>query len=620
MAEQHTPWHKLPASFWLAAALIWLVMLFFTCLTPLMADNYLFSRNMTPGFAQFMAGAPLASLEPMTLAAAFEQSLCMYKTWCGRFMGNFFVYVSFLLPDSLRQALSAMLFVGLCLLIHVHMYGLAWKEKLKASSLLLIAAFLWLGMPSFGSAFFWVSVGGMPAIVFQLLFLLPYRFSLENKDFVRWTQGARLGLSSFLLFLLGLCCASLDYASSAAMPMAALAGIGLYCRGERQKRTLILLLCGFLGVSLGSALTLLAPGNASRMALSADPEVHAWLASSFGDKVLAYLCHLPMALLIQWLALGLLLWALWVLWRVYQRAFWRHIPLVTVFFLVPFAVTHAAYFFTPWPPARAFATSYVQLFLAAAIAALSAASKQEPRTALALRFLKYCLVLLCMASLVSLCYDGWKFLRVQHLMQQRDALYAEHTGENVRVMALDVQGDTRMVLGYQLQDLDRDPDFWLNRAVAKYWGLKSVAIEDEVPRRFHLALQDTFGKDCMLSLRTEKGRLAVDLMLTSQDEPSYREVSFYYYGKPAMLYLLPYPINDAIAERLGQNLTQSWLVPLLLARTTASLSWSQGEDGRYHARGSAKLWGLCPGSFPFWLVRPGEDELSFSVRFLPESR
>ena len=79
MADHATKSSSLPASFWSAAAFVWLVMFSLASLSPFMTDNYLFSKNMTPGYAQFMAGAPIESLEPMTLTAAFDQSVPTLK-------------------------------------------------------------------------------------------------------------------------------------------------------------------------------------------------------------------------------------------------------------------------------------------------------------------------------------------------------------------------------------------------------------------------------------------------------------------------------------------------------------------------------------------------------------
>lgn len=618
MADHATKSSSLPASFWLAAAFVWLVMFSLASLSPLMSDNYIFSRNMTPSYAQFKAGAPIESLEPMTLTAAFDQSVLMYKTWCGRFMGNFFVYASFLLPDMLRVALSALLFVGVCVLIHVHIYGSAWKEKLKASSLLFIAAFLWVGMPSFGSAFFWVSVGGMPAIVFQMLFLLPYRMALEPKGLDLSCSWPVYGVFCLLMILLGLCTASLDYASSAAMPVAALAGCILCVLRKARKSVLALLFVGFVAVSVGAAITLLAPGNAGRIVHTTDPEVHVWLEQSLSERIIDYCVHLPQALLQQWLALFFLMWALWVLWRCYRETFLRHIPLLTCFYLVAFTATHAAYFFTLWPPPRAFATTYVQLLIAAAIAVDSVveAGSIFVRAQQAKRVLRIFLIFLGAVCVLTLTVDVWKFYRVNAVAEQRNTIYAEHKGQDVRVPALPVQGDSRMVLGYHLSDLDRNPNFWLNRAVAKYWGLKTVALEDEAQRVFQPVIKDVQGNVCRVTLRTDKGNLFVDIQVASQKQPAYDALYIYYYGRPSALYLLLQPLADSIARHVDADFFLPQLVPLLFARSSASLTWTQISQSEFRATGSAKLWGLSAGFYPFWLVQPGKNEHSLSVHFL----
>ena len=620
MADHATKSSSLPASFWLAAAFVWLVMFSLASLSPFMTDNYLFRKNMTPGYAEFMAGAPIESLEPMTITAAFDQSVRMYTTWCGRFMGNFFVYTSFLLPDMLRVALSALLFVGVCVLIHVHIYGSAWKEKLKASSLLFIAAFLWVGMPSFGSAFFWVSVGGMPAIVFQLLFLLPYRMALDPKGLDLSCSWPVYGLFCLLMILLGLCTASLDYASSAAMPVAALAGCILCVLRKARKSVLALLFVGFVAVSVGAAITLLAPGNAGRIAHTTDLEVHAWLEQPLIGRIADYCVHLPQALAQQWLALFLLVWAFWVLWRCYKGTFVRHIPLLTCFYLVPFAATHGAYFFTPWPPERAFATTYVQLVIASFIAVATAieAGNVFVKARQARRVLRIFLCCVGAVAVVMLVQDAYKFYFVHAITEQRDALYAEHRGQDVRVPALTVQGDSRMVLGYHLNDLDRNPDFWLNRAVAKYWDLKSVAIEDEAQRTFQLDMRDAQGNVCTGRLWTDKGSLFVDLHVASQKQPPYNKLYIYYYGKPAALYLLLQPLNDSIARHMDADFFLPQLVPLLFAQSSAPLTWTQIAPSEFRATGSAKLWGQCAGAFPFWLVPPGKNALNLTFHYLSD--
>ncbi|MBO4369119.1 MAG: hypothetical protein J5803_03350, partial [Desulfovibrio sp.] len=335
--------------------LLWTLVFLFTFFSPMMADNFLFSRIVTPNFADIMSGEKIRQLQSMSLEGAFFQASTMYQTWCGRFLGNFLVYCAFLLSPIPLALLSSFLFLVLCFLLHVHLYGKEFKEHLNAWSLWLFAALIWVTVPSFGSAFLWVSVGGLLALLGQLVFLLPYRLAFESAS-ERIVSPWYLG---FFLFVAGIAATSLDYASCAALPPASLAALLLLRFLGRAKQYFFSLLFGVLGASLGAAITLLAPGNAFRMQRSLDPEVHEWLGLTFLERVGTYLAHLPGVFFLHWLPFCLLFWACWVLRK--KRVSFFQLPEAVFVYVIAFAATLAAYFFTPWPPARAFATTSVTL-------------------------------------------------------------------------------------------------------------------------------------------------------------------------------------------------------------------------------------------------------------------
>ena len=83
-----------------------LVIFYFVWLSPLMSDNFVFSREITPGYAQFYGGAKVVA-RPLTLAGSIRQACEMYWTWCGRFAGNLAVYLLFMLPRWLYCLVAA---------------------------------------------------------------------------------------------------------------------------------------------------------------------------------------------------------------------------------------------------------------------------------------------------------------------------------------------------------------------------------------------------------------------------------------------------------------------------------------------------------------------------------
>nr|MCR4665881.1 DUF6056 family protein [Desulfovibrio sp.] len=578
-------WRK--TSTLLSVLFLWSVMFVLSLWSPPMTDNYLFSRNMIPGYAQFMAGAPIERLEPMTLKAAFDQAVTMYHTWCGRFMGNLLVYLAFMLPSVLLAAASSAGFVVLCVLMHACIYGRMWREKLGWRSLLGIAALLWAGIPSFGSAFFWVSVGGLVALIAQCVFLLPFRFAMEdgNAGITTESWAACVGY-----FALGTATASLDYATSAAMPVAAAVGTFWFFIRQKPPRLIPrLYLSAFLGVSLGAAATLLAPGNACRMAITTDAAVHEWFDLSWGERFIDYCLHVPQAFFLQAVPLILLIWACWALCRCHGREWIRRIPPSAFFFLVPFAATHGAYFFTPWPPSRAFATSAMQLIIASSILAIVARDslsvrEEEEKPRRVYLILQTILCLFCVLSLVD---EFWKFHAVHLVTKERDAIYASQQGKDVIVPPMPVRGDRYMVLGTHLQDVFFSPKHWVNRAVAANRGVSSVALRELERRHFETRISDVNGLSCLIRGQQCSNTLEVDIDVCG-DIPKYSKLFFYYYGVPGLLHFFPQFLADGIAMNLDESVSgaQTLLLPLFFARAEAKLTWRKLSEGHVRGTGS----------------------------------
>lgn len=558
---------------------------------------------MLPNYAAFKSGAPIEQLAPMTFEAALRQAADMYPSWCGRFTGNLVVYLSFLLPYPIYALLAATAFVAYLFLLHMCIWGTRWRETLRAGRLLALGALLWVGMPSFGSAFFWISVGGLYALLGQALFLLPYRFALDQEPLTTANPAVRC----ILFFAAGLFVAMLDYATSAAMPVTALAcTVWLYFRQRpKTRRVPRMLLAGALGVSIGGALTLLAPGNAERVRLTTDPAVHEYLASTFTDKIISYILNLPQALLVQSVPLLLLFWACWVLYRSYGRRWLAHVPHAALLFLLPAAVTHGAYFFTAWPPPRAFATTTVQFIVAACIMTYAALPTAREKAVRILSALRLALAVFCVCSLL---YEGQKFWQVHLAMQHRESVYAAHKGEDVRVPPLTIKGDNHMVLGSHLPDISPDPTFWVNRAVAAWYGLKSVATT--MPQ-YSLAPDAEQMETPAFKAVTDS--FSIQLVYTpavSDTKTDY--VHLYYYAKSSLLHKLPQAVADPIFHWLEKGRGKDFrlkLVPVLCTRADIKLDWSEGDTGK----GEGMLWGMYPMKSNMWLVSPGNGALSFDL-------
>lgn len=570
---------------------VFLAMLYFIWLSPLMSDNFVFSREITPGYAEFYTGAKVEA-RPLTLAGAVRQACEMYGTWCGRFAGNLAVYLLFMLPRWLYCLLAACGFALYTWLLQMCVFGRAWRENLTPGWILGIAALLWLGLPSFGEAFFWLSVGGEIALLAQAAILLPYRFALDD---IREPEGKLAFLTACAAMLAGgLLAASLDYPASASLPPTALA-----CTAWlwiKKRKAPIMLICGALGLCLGACLTLAAPGNAARIILTRDPSVHAYMSASWSERILSWLAHLPGAVLMEWVPLLLLGTALYALWREYGRKWLKQIPAAAWLFLFPACMIHGAYLFTAWPPPRAFAGSFAMLLVCACIVCVRA--KQAPDV----RFGKIANLpglLLGLCCVFSLLWEGVKFYQLHQLVEKREEILTNAKGSAIIPPMPPGSGDRYWVLGKYLYDLSNDPTFWINRAMAAHYRLEQVKAAGNAPKRWAGG-----PKSSPVEMESDGGRLKVRMI---GDAPA--KLHFYYYGEPAILCALPAgkKIFDWLAADNGQRIKR-WLVPILLARADVT---PKGDPDRPKRGDSANL--KLYSDDMFWLVRPGAGATSFDL-------
>lgn len=604
-------WYALSAATLLAYGLL----AWFCAHTPYMSDDYVFSRGTEQPFAEIMAGAPVRPQEAASAADVFRRPLQMYGAWDGR-MGMYLVFGAILaLPGWVYVALTPLLILGAAFGLLLHVYGTSWRQELTASRLLLTLGLLAVGLPSFGNVYFWrTGLGYAVSLLGALAFLLPYRFRLEAPTQSRPHHPAVVAAFA----LLGLFVGCIEYLTPILCALLSVAACACFShRGRKQGGggRLALYVAGAAGVCLGCLIVFLAPGNAQR-ALLRTPE---FLQFGLREKIAAFLLRLPEVQMLLWLPYLILGWSLYVLARRGKASLWRETPALTWICLAAATLGQGAYLFAPAPPPRAY-TIIAVLLLIGALTAARRAMRPRPsppahvgfsfRLAQAARlfFLIWCLALIPREMPLFRAADA--------ACRERDALYAQSAGQAVCVPPLPVRGDRYMVLGSYQQDLEYDPDFWINQAVAAAWKLKSAALCPRPERRLGLSGPGRGGPNQPdLTARQYWDRLDLRLRLPpDQDRPDQAHV--YYFGNPGLARWLPPSWADDLARWLGRGQTASlrhWLVPVFFARADAVLVWTQSADGRDVGRGSAKLWGLYPQHAPLYLVRPGASAASLDL-------
>ncbi len=573
-----------------------LVIFYFVWLSPLMSDNFVFSREITPGYAQFYGGAKVVA-RPLTLAGSIRQACEMYWTWCGRFAGNLAVYLLFMLPRWLYCLVAACGFGLYVWLLQMCVFGGNWRQNLTPGWIFGLAALLWLGLPSFGEAFFWLSVGGEIALLGQAAFLLPFRFALDGEK----TPEGRLAPAACVAFFLGgICVASLDYPTSAALPVSALACAGwLWLKRRKFPASLF---CGAIGICVGGFLTLAAPGNAERALLTRDASVHAWAAASWPERIISWLGHLPGAIVMEWLPIFLLALSCFALWREYGKKWLWQIPPAAWLFLLPACLIHGAYLLTAWPPPRAFAGSFALLLVCACI--VFAKAGKMPGMASCFRFFKILLTLFCSLSLL---WEGCKFWQLNQLVEKRQEILREAKSEATIPPMPPGSGDRYWVLGKYLYDLSGDPHFWINRAMAAHYGLDEVRAEGGRTSAWQAP-----AKGAVIPMELKCADNVLEAEIRPEDSAKLPDrLHIYYYGEPALLCALPYSAGEKILAwlaRAGGSGIKGWLVPILLAR--ADIALKNSPDGVLAGKSAPlKLY----SDKMFWLVRPGDGAASFDI-------
>lgn len=632
---------------------------YFVFMMPPISDNYIFSLGTDQLYSEIMAGNPVRVTQPLVFSDIWTRSVQMYESWDGRFTGNMLMTLFLYIPHAVYAVWATLLFLVYIFVLHICVFGTRWRENLTGVRVLTLAALLWVGLPSFGSAFFWICVGGANTLLCQAAFLLPYRMALDTpacfgekrKNFSAAApsedvqhSGLRLftestastSLFSFLFGLFGLFTAMQDYSTAAVCPVMAVGTLlYVYFRQKKGMRTWPRFLAwGATGIILGGILTIACPGNAKRILIEAtySEQTAIYLHSTFGEKVFSFIMRQPEALAMLVVPYALLLWGGWMLWRRYGRSAWRFVPASVYFWGVAALLAQGAYLFSPTPPPRAYATIAVQLILASYTLFFAVRAQAAAGTNLLLRAMQIFFILYCLISVPS---EIIKFSTVHAEHQEREAVFVDNAGKDVCVPRFSVKADRHMVLGSHLQDIGYNPAFWVNRVVAAHYKLRSVRICPFAARHYvampmagyaFTATVRQWGDphpsvmvDSNLLRWQQRRDVGMEIALTAgpgKDQPATAVI--YYYGKPALLSWFPDPVAGWVYDRLKTEGLGRWLIPLLYARTEASLRWEKDENGRAVGRGKAELHGFYEEKSPYFLVQPERKYYPFEFLFLKE--
>lgn len=588
------------AAVWLWFGLLFAVMAVAALLTPLLADDYFFRSAPAQPFSEVMSGESVRPLEPARFGDMFRRAMQMYATWDGRFLSYLVIGLALWLPPAATAAGVALTVCLTVFLALLHVLGPDWRRCLRWWHVPLMASLLCWGMPTCGSVWFWhTGLGYAADLCGALLFLLPFRFLLERSDLC--VRPVLSPVAAAVWPVLGFCLGLLQYNT----PLICLVGgtaalCVLWFRhaalppGERLRR-LLPLIAALVALALALAVLFASPGNAARLRLQ-----EGWfLTLTLPEKAALFLRRQPQAQALFWLPWLLAIWAAVLLALRHGRAFWKHVPLAGAAFLLLGQMGQGAFLFSPAPAPRAFTSAVVFMLLGACIVLRAALATAGTR---AVRAQRVCGLIFCLLFWALLPYELWHVARGRAELDARDRMLEEARGTDARVPPLVMRGRLFFPLGAYVQDMAHDPAFWINRVVAAYWGLPSVALRLPPDRYF---LYEEKESRVLLRLRGE------NLSVVAWPEGVARALYVYYAAHSSFLARLPQPLGDALTgwiARAGSGDCRLLASPLLF-----SITHLPPDSPRQ------RLWGLFNGGrFPLWLVRPGDGPASFRILPLRE--
>ena len=230
-------------TFYTTLFIVFISMLILNFLTPLIADDFSYS---------FCLGGKRVQ----NLNDVFNYQIHHYFTWGGRSIVHGIAQTFLIFPKYVFNIFNTIIYVLFTCLIYKHIVG---KEKIYNPILyIFINLLLWFGLPVFGQNVLWLigSCNYLWGTTIVLLFLLPYRFTIDND------KASKSIIKAIIMFILGIIAGWTNENTAVAMIFLILL-YGVYKVYFKSKLS-IWNITGLIGAIVGFLAMILAPGNRIR--------------------------------------------------------------------------------------------------------------------------------------------------------------------------------------------------------------------------------------------------------------------------------------------------------------------------------------------------------------------
>lgn len=421
---------------------VFLIMLAFNILSPLVSDDYAFSFGVD--------GQRVASF-----SSIFE-ALSQHRLYTnGRVIAHFFVYLFLWLPKSIFNLVNA----AVCTLCIWLLYRFWRSEESGKNRVLLITALcvIWVFLPGFGDVVLWLTgacnyLWGM--VLFLLLVYQFYCVYLQRPCALAGNKG---------LFLQGIVCLPLAFFTGAYSENGGLAMIFLLIC------LILVMLLEKRKIAAALWITLIAFAGGFAFLMAAPAEIHGRTAelslSSLFDS--AKTCVLTARKFCQWL---LCIYAAVLALGIVRKAERKKV-IFSVILVLAGLVSVAVFVFAAYLPSRSF--HVLVMFTILAILLLMDELWIRGGKEIPAAFCGAMVVLFAFSFVLS----TGDIISLSFQADQRESLIEEAKASgNTEVVLPILRSSTPYTVVIEEQ-LSPSPDDWYNGCIASYYGLESVRAE-----------------------------------------------------------------------------------------------------------------------------------------------
>lgn len=435
--------------FWICVGGVLLLMLILNFFTPMVADDYSYSLNR-------VTRERIASFQDI-----LESQYNHYFTWGGRNVVHTLAQLFLWIGKPFFTVMNSIAYTAFSLVLYAHA-NCGSGRKYQPFLYLLINLALWFAVPVFGQTTLWL-VGSCNYLWGSLIifsFLLPYRYALQDAS----GKGTWWKIPVWLL--LGILAGWCNENTSGMAVMLTVLFLVRYV--VRNRKVPIWGISGLIGVTAGFVIMILAPGNYARSDLFVQEQ-------STIRKLIAGFETCTDVFWENLLPLSVLFAALYMVFLFGKGDYGK--KLVPLFYFLGAMACNYAMMLAPIYPYRAEFGTISALIVAcgSVITGLQTAypgiSERQTVRAGVSAVLGCSIFLFCISYAVA----SMELSLTWRDTANRDADIQAQIVEGNRDIVVDsIAPDNPNNPLYQMEDIQPDPNHWVNLAVARYYGIDSI--------------------------------------------------------------------------------------------------------------------------------------------------